>query len=114
MLQIAVNGFRHTDYLHAAAVFFYPGEEFFGQQGCVGVGIVSPDDNNGINILFPANGFNFVNVFGLFDLCPITAHEVKPAGINDLCYMRSGYFKQIPLQQTLWPGLDSHQGIFRP
>ena len=110
-LQITIDGFRHADHLHAGAIGLDALEQIFGQDGGVGVGIVTTDDHDGIEIVFDA-GFTYLGeLLVALDLGAVAAEKIEAAGIDDAPDIGLGDLEKVARQQPLRATPDTQQGI---
>ena len=110
-LQVAVDGFWHTDHLYAGAIGLDALEQVFGENGGVGVGIVATDDHDGIKIMFDA-GFAYLGkLLVALDLGAVATKKIKAAGIDDVPDIGLGDFKEVAGEQSFRAAPDTQQGI---
>ena len=64
-LKIAVDGFRNTDYLDAVIV------EKFRENRCVGIGIISADNHDCVQLVVFRGFFDCRKLFIRFDFGPV-------------------------------------------
>ncbi|MPM94549.1 hypothetical protein SDC9_141695 [bioreactor metagenome] len=77
VFKVTVNGFRTANYLHTGINGFV----IFGQHACVGVGIVSSDDNQRTDVEFLQNLQSFVKLLFLLELCTSRTDNIKTARV---------------------------------
>jgi hypothetical protein len=77
ILQVAVDRFRHADHLHAGAVGLDAGEQRFGEHCGIGVGIVTADDDDGVELVFDAGFADLCELLVALDLGAVRAEESR-------------------------------------
>ena len=80
ILQIAVNGFRAPNHLNTGIMR----RKVFRQNRCIGIGIISADDDNGRNSVLFADIRNNCKLFIGFQFCSSGTDDIKTAGIAEL------------------------------
>ena len=110
-LQVAVDGLRHPDHLHAAAVLLHALEEELGQDGGVGIGVVAPDDHDGIELVVDAGLLHRRELIVLLDLGAVGAEEVEAAGVQDLGHRRIGDLEELALDEPLGARANAEEPV---
>ena len=77
ILQVAIDGLWATNDLNPMAFVL----EELSQDGCVGIGIIATDDDQGGNVVALANFCTDFELFFTFKFCASTSDDVKPTCI---------------------------------
>ena len=77
VLKVAVDSLGHTDYLNVCAICLI----IFGEDGCIGVGIVASDNYKSLDIKLLKHFQTGIKLFGSLKFCTSGTDDVKTAGV---------------------------------
>ena len=109
IFQITVNGLGASDYLYAGFMRCH----IFGQYRCIGIGIITANDNNGRHAMLPADLHNKLKLLLCLQLGPARTDNIKSACISisiDICIIK---YKIVILQKPTRSAFKAKQDIVR-
>ena len=84
----------------------------FSQNGCVGVGVVTADDNDGSDAVLPAYLYDNFKLFFLFQFGSAGTDDVEAAGVSVPVDEFIIKYDIVVIDQAAWAALETIQFVF--